>query len=361
MTIQQRMFQLETDLILNTIRHLQKGNLASAEWGVKKLSEIGALEKSNIKLINSTLKQVNPQLIKELENAQLLVDKSVKSMIDITSWREALPLSASPQAKAILSSFEAKAIGDISKTGSTMIQYLSKKYEETIQQVITEKLLTGESIRTAINKTGKELAKQGVPALIDKAGRQWSLEAYSQMVVRANVKQVATQTQFERFNEYGVDLVEVSSHMGARPLCEPYQGYVFSMSGTNPNYPAFSSTSYGEPAGLLGINCGHKIYPYTPGTKKTYEPYPKRENDKVYKESQEQRKLERDIRSIKSQKKEVNRQLAVAKQVDDKQGIRLAQETLKSLNERQAVKTDELKSFLTKTERTRRADRERLI
>ena len=61
----------------------------------------------------------------------------------------------------------------------------------------------------------------------------------------------------------------------------------------------YQDKSYGDPAGLFGCNCRHAFYPYQPGTEKTYKPYPKKENDKVYELSQQQRKLERNIRQAK--------------------------------------------------------------
>ena len=62
-----------------------------------------------------------------------------------------------------------------------------------------------------------------------------------------------------------------------------------------------SSTSYGEPAGLYGINCGH-VPPnvFIPGLGKVRGEVPdEAENNARYAESQEQRGLERRIRYAK--------------------------------------------------------------
>jgi len=67
-----------------------------------------------------------------------------------------------------------------------------------------------------LRRVSSEWAQKGVPALIDKAGRQWSTEAYVGMVTRTMSNNIANEMQDERMNEYGVDLVEVSSHDGAR-------------------------------------------------------------------------------------------------------------------------------------------------
>ena len=60
---------------------------------------------------------------------------------------------------------------------------------------------------------------------------------------------------------------------------------------------AISETSYGEPDGIFGINCGHFPYPFVDGVSMmAFKPYPKALNDEVYKQSQEQRYQERQIR-----------------------------------------------------------------
>src|SRR5574344_1273551 len=112
------------------------------------------------------------------------------------------------------------------------------------------------------------------------------------------MRNATTESQIERMDELDEDLIEVSSHAGARPLCAPYQGHVYSRTGKSTQYPSLDSTSYGEPAGLFGINCGHVMYPYFPGTKQTYKPTDdESQNVEDYKESQKQRQIERSIRS----------------------------------------------------------------
>ena len=67
-------------------------------------------------------------------------------------------------------------------------------------------------------------------------------------------------------------------------------------------YEPLNSTSYGEPAGLFGINCGHYPIPIIPGVTIPHAQdfvQPKEQNDKQYAESQQQRALERKIRAAK--------------------------------------------------------------
>ena len=358
MTVQERMFKLETDLLANTIKHLSKGNFASAEWGAKRLAMLGVVNQSNLDLVLKAEGDITPLLNAELTKAQKATATGVNNLVSADLLSKSLPLSANPRMTEILGVYERRAMGDISKTTPTMIRSLSQEYtgaiaratEQQILDIQAGKLLSGESIQTSIAKTAKTFSRQGITSLIDVSGKHWGIEGYSSLVVRSNTRQVSTQTQLEKFNEYDIDLVEISSHLGARPLCEPYQGRIYSRSGDSKVFPPLSSTSMGEIAGLFGINCGHRMYPYVEGTKRTNNPYPKKENAKVYKESQEQRKLERSVRTSKRNIKLLNN---APDSLEKSKELRLNKSNLK-------IQRSELKKFTRDTGRTLRADRLRI-
>ena len=190
-----------------------------------------------------------------------------------------------------------------------------------------------ESRQAAMRQCIKELSDKGIPAFVDKRGREWSPEAYVNMAIRTTAVNTAQQAQFDRMDDYGLNLVEVSSHSGARPKCAKDQGKIFNRSGGGGyttdlhgrkiRYYAWSESSYGEPDGILGINCGHQIYPFTPGVSyQTYFPEPEEENAEAYKKSQQQRELERRVRKSK-------RECMMLETAGDPEGARQAQQLLK--------------------------------
>lgn len=92
------------------------------------------------------------------------------------------------------------------------------------------------------------LQRQGITAFVDKAGRKWSLHNYADMVTRTTARQAEVLSVVTR--DPGQDLYKMSSHYGACKLCAPYQGRVYSRSGTSPYYPPLAS-AFGkiDPAG----------------------------------------------------------------------------------------------------------------
>ncbi|WP_066661642.1 phage minor capsid protein [Denitrobacterium detoxificans] len=111
----------------------------------------------------------------------------------------------------------------------------------------------------------------------------------------------------------GEDLVEVSSHGGARPSHAKWQGKVYSLSGKSEKYPPFyercmarGGDSYDPVDGYGGYNCRHTIGIYREGYHRRWQDDPLvgkgYDNDEVYALQQRQRRYENDIRKLKRQK-----------------------------------------------------------
>lgn len=177
----------------------------------------------------------------------------------------------------------------------------------------TASVVSGSTARTkAVRNTIHEMAQRGIPAFVDKAGREWSPEAYVNMDIRATVKNTALDTQFGVMDSLGQDVFEVSSHPGSRPKCRPWQGKLISRSGKTTEITdlhgrkhkviPLSQTSFGEPDGLFGINCGHRPRGVSDGLfRKSEVAYDDEENKELYGKVCRQRELERRVRKSKTE------------------------------------------------------------
>ena len=116
------------------------------------------------------------------------------------------------------------------------------------------------------------LRKEGVTAFVDKAGRHWSLHTYGSMVSRTTSRQAEVLSVLTADPEQ--DLYRISVNGTTCGICAPYEGRVYSKSGTNPDYPPLAA-AFGkqDPAGLdtltntwlnLHPNCRHSIAPWSP-------------------------------------------------------------------------------------------------
>lgn len=115
------------------------------------------------------------------------------------------------------------------------------------------------------------LRREGVTAFVDKAGRHWSLHTYCAMVSRTTSRQAEVLAVLTADPEQ--DLYRISSHGTTCGICAPFEGRVYSKSGTNPDYPPLAA-AFGkqDPAGpdtlantWLNIHpgCLHSIYAFS--------------------------------------------------------------------------------------------------
>lgn len=83
------------------------------------------------------------------------------------------------------------------------------------------------------------LRREGIKAFTDKAGRDWSLHTYCSMVTRTTSRQAEVLSVLSADPEQ--DLFKVNSTSTACKLCAPYEGRVYSKSGTDPDFPPLAS------------------------------------------------------------------------------------------------------------------------
>ena len=139
-------------------------------------------------------------------------------------------------------------------------------------ELVADMEATGKSTAATVPEFVKILQREGVTAFVDKAGRNWSLHTYASMVTRTTSRQAEVLAVLTADPEH--DLYKISSHGTTCALCAPYEGRVYSKSGTDPDFPPLAA-AFGkvDPAGpddlsntWLNIhpNCLHVLMPWTP-------------------------------------------------------------------------------------------------
>lgn len=349
---------IEQQILINAAKRLKKHKSLLNEdnihsWQLAQLNELGSLKRENIiaiaKYAGMSVDKVTEMLQKAgygtVEQHEDTLQEAVAAGALIASPESGV--REDPALIAIIQTFQEQAKQTFNLTNTTMLQQADAAYMDILNQVVGKVLAGTQTPQEALREAVSRWGEKGVPALVDKAGREWTPEAYVNMVMRTMSNDVANEMQFKRMSEYGSDLVETSSHIGARPGCAPYQGKIYSVSGQDKKYPPFSSTSFGEPAGLLGVNCGHFVTPFIPGiSEQRFRSYPEEKNNQQYEESQKQRYLERRIRKAK-------RELNMMQAMGDEQGI---QEAKQKVRDRQQAMRD----FIDSSGRTRRYNREQI-
>ena len=369
-------------LIANIAKHLGTGKaFRTADWEVRKLAELGQLTAENARIINEATKRVPMEIRLALEQSSAIALRDLESLIDKAIKAGAIEQAPVDSTIELVETIMSRAIEQANITNTTLLESARGAYLRAVNDVVQWEefsigaigqkyiadamnqgaiaVVTGTETRTqALKKAISQLADRGLYGLVDRAGRHWSPEAYMGMVIRTTSHNTAIDSVRAKQQDYNSDIFQVSQHPGARPLCYPYQGKFYSWSGASGTYTdgngakhkysGIQSTSYGKPAGLFGINCGHYPLPQIPKVTIPQDKpeQDKKENDKLYQESQQQRAYERDIRNAKRK-----RDAFAEAGLDD------------AAKEQEAViraRQERMREFVKQTGRTRRYDREQI-
>lgn len=369
-------------LIANIAKHLGTGKaFRTADWEVRKLAELGQLTAENARIINEATKRVPMEIRLALEESSAIALRDLESLIDKAIKEGAIEQAPVDSTVELVETMMSRAIEQANLTNTTLLEssraaylrvvsevvqweefnigVLSKAFVQSVANQAAIAVVSGTETRTqALKKAIAQLAERGLFGFVDISGRHWSPEAYMGMVVRTTSHNTAIDSVRVKQQDYKSDIFQVSQHPGARPLCYPYQGKFYSWSGasgtfTDGNgekhkYIGIQYTSYGKPAGLFGINCGHYPLPQIPKVTIPQDKpvQDKGENDRLYRESQQQRAYERDIRNAKRK-----REAFASAGLDD------------AAKEQEAViraRQERMREFIKQTGRTRRYDREQI-
>ena len=344
------------------------------------LAQMGQVNRDTIRIIANGLGGADEALQNVL--VQAVIDSVRKAepgllrgVMDGVLFPAKTPV-VSPQQTRAFQLYYQQASDKLNIVNTVMLESTKSAYQQCVSDVVADIELADRIARTqqaldiaagetvtgvstwnqALRHATDRMRDGGIVGFIDHAGHRWSAESYAAMDIRTTVFNTGRAAVWETNQTFGNDLYIVSYHNGARPLCYPWQNRVISstdnarvtydLDGNEIQVYAQSDTSYGEAAGLFGINCKHVPNPFIPRVSIVRgEPQDEAENEKTYAESQEQRRLERKLREEK-------RDIFMAKA----QGA--DEEELSRLREKARNTSQDIDDFCEQTGRTRRRNRE---
>lgn len=347
------------------------------EYQSKMLAQMGQVRKETVDIIMQNLDGADDALRNALEAAIMdalkdetpkLRDAAQKGLLGTAE-----PPEVAPNQMNAFQMYYKQSADKLNLVNTAMLESTESAYRQTVSNICsvilktnhtqdilnvsTGEVVTGVSAwNSAMHGAVRKMVENGLTGFIDHAGRRWSPEAYVAMDIRTTMFNASREAIWENANSFGSDLYQVSSHIGARPLCYPWQGKVISrtdrvrdvqdLDGNKIHVYAQSETTYGQAAGLFGINCKHYPMTFIPGVSTLRgQPQDPEENEQAYAESQEQRKLERKLR-----KEKLDLSILKAEGADE--------EMIKAQRDRVRRASVDIDDFCDKTGRARRRNRE---
>ncbi|MBC6150107.1 minor capsid protein [Listeria booriae] len=332
------------------------------KWQIDKMQQLHALDRDMIKKLAKASNVSSRKLYKvlrdagfeELKQTDKWAKKLAKGGYELAEVTEPVTLI-----DKVVKSFYTQAIDVYNLINQTMLQQSKLMYQDILTQTTASVLSGFKTHEQALADTMNKFADKGIPALIDKAGKRWSTEAYVRNVTRTTVNNVFNHIEDERNKEYGIDLMRVTQHAGARPTCSIIQNTVISMLSVADTIAKYgnkyksiyeSELEYGKGNGVFGCNCAHKRIGFVEGINiapDSSEKIDDKENKKTYDLRQTQRQLERDVRAAK-------RRLSAAETLGNDESISKAK---KLINRRQKA----VREFTKEHNLTRQYAREKIF
>lgn len=370
---------ISDQIIINLARHFpfyvaDTVPTSAFAYQAQMLAQMGQINRETVKIIRQNLLVADDALNRVLEQSIIDAVKTAEPELWEGAKRGIVqppqrPVVAPNQMRAFQLYYQQSA-DKLNHVNTVMLESTRQAYAATVADIAARvqatqsalNIATGEVVtgvsswNAAVKHATDRMKKNGITGFIDHANHHWSAEAYVAMDVRTTVFNTSRAAVWETNENWGNDLYIVSYHNGARPGCYPWQNKVISsinaardvtdLDGNTVHVYAQSDTSYGEPAGLFGINCGHYPNPFIPGVSVVDgHVQNEEENKRSYEQSQEQRRLERRVREEKRDLEALKAQGA------DEQMISAQREKVKAASQ-------DVDTFCKETGRQRHRNRE---
>lgn len=331
--------ELEDRIFTIIIKALKQSRFENVEkedvllWQAKQLSKMGVLNENVIDLLASYTGETQEAI------EQLIKGNGVKVVNEIDRELERMvhkSVPVSDDVNKILDSLVRQTFKDLNNNvNQTLIttnfneNAVMRAYQAILKQSTLESMTGLKTHEKAIRDNVYKMVDMGIKSgFVDKAGREWSMEAYSRTVIQSTSHRTFNDLRLKRMEDFDCVTALMSSHPSARKACATIQGDWVLVVPKNKapdefkHLPSIYDHGYGDPDGTQGINCKHILYPGRPDINTNNQPqYDADEAQENAEIQQKQRKLERDIRY---QKKRMN----AALELEDPETVRMCKQVI---------------------------------
>ncbi len=309
----QLMSELQDEIISDICRRIKKTNLLTptAEWQLVKANQLTLSSREVKRRIAAKLK-ISEKAVKELYTDA--VKTAIREDEKIYKFAIADGLVSGDYREKLTNYTRSVAFSNALKKGLKNTNGLMRNLTNSAAAAANRQLSDALDLaylevasgaftpQEAQFKAVKKLGADGIKCVNYKSGRTDQLDVAVRRAIVTGIGKTCGDLQLGLAVEMDCTLVEVTSHLGARPSHAEWQGQIYSLVKGHPKYPYFyDATGYGTGDGLCGWNCRHSFFPYFEGiSKPANEPeFSRAENAQVYRDTQKQRAYERAIRKSK--------------------------------------------------------------
>ena len=309
----QLMSELQNEIISDICRRITKANYLTptAEWQLYKANQltISAREvkrriAAKLKVQESTLKELYTDAVKTaIREDEVIYKAAIAEGIISDNYREKLTnYTRSKAFSNVLNRGLKNTNGLMRNLTNSAAAAANRQLSDALDLAFLKCVSGAFTPQDAIFEAVRKLGQDGLKCVNYESGRTDQLDVAVRRAVVTGINKTCCDMQLDLAKEMDCELVEVTSHLGARPSHAEWQGQIYSLKKGHPKYPYFyDATGYGTGDGLGGWNCRHSFFPYFEGISEAANApdFSKAENLEEYNNSQQQRAYERSIRKSK--------------------------------------------------------------
>lgn len=290
-------------LIYRIMLRLSRGDgyllTAQDKYQIETLEQLGYLNQDIQKALAKATGRMQTEIAEAMEAAGVRVLQYDDNLYRAAGLNPA-PIRQSPYIVRTMQAAYEQTMGEWGNATETTVEAAQRMFISACDGAYYRVLSGAMSASQAVKEAVDTVVSSGVTVTYP-TGHQDTIETATARAVRTGISQGAARIQLARMKEMGIDLVLVSSHLGARPEHALWQGKVYSLGGEyKGKYPDFEqSTGFGTVTGLCGANCRHSFNAWFPGMENPWTQYDTEENRQEYEKEQRQRAMERKIRKTK--------------------------------------------------------------
>lgn len=285
----------EADVTALLAKRLEQG-IDQPQWAQYKLAELQRLRR-DIEGIIAKLQSGSDQAVAEaIQSAYLSGSNAAVADIKSIGQQGEIVTTFGLTNQHAIRRIVGEASANLKSTHFRILRQSLDVYRRAVAQASQFTVLGTTTRQQAAQAVLNQFANNGVTGFVDKAGRNWQLDTYAEMATRTATGRAAVQGHLDRFTANEYDLVIVSNHGGACPLCAPWEGTILSIAGKTAGYPTVDEA---HAAGFQHPNCRHTVGLFVPGLTRTPDVQADDKREAEYEDSQTQRYYERQIRKWK--------------------------------------------------------------
>lgn len=261
------LYQEAERILLERIGRALAADMDAPDWAERKLIQIQLLQAQTVRqiaeLTGRSAEEIAAAIVKAHNRGAAAASQEIAALLSAATRA---PVAAGlPAVEALVT----ETVAGVQASHSRILRAVDDVFRTVIARTSAQVLLGTQTRREAAQAALNEFADRGVTGFRSRDGRNWALESYVEMSMRASAMNAAVKGHTDTLVAAGQDLVMVSDAPQECDKCRPFEGKVLSLTGVRRLDVEFMTTlDDARSRGLFHPGCRHSVRLYLPGVTK---------------------------------------------------------------------------------------------